>query len=374
MRRLCIYVTYDFENIADDYIGYMLHELREAVDCLAVVCNYEYIAKGIENIQPYADKIFYRKNIGFDAGAYKDALCQYLGWDIVCQYDELLLVNDSFYGLFYPIEDLFQTIESTDADYWGIIRAPQGRLANGYRYDAHIQSYFLAFKESILKSVFFKKFWELLDYPETLYNAVIDFELGCNRYLSNCGFKGVALTDLYHDSSLFQESEIPYLQHSLELIRDLKIPILKRRGLYFSNKYFDNALKALEYIGDKGFYDITLINKHLERISQSKSEKGMLNYTKLSRFYDQHATIYFYGAGVYGQNLARFFDYKGWDFKSFLVTKMEKQLDNCKVFQDVQINSDDGIIITIGNREICFEILEIVRKQCRDDQILFPNF
>lgn len=53
---------------------------------------------------------------------------------------------------------------------------------------------------------------------------------------------------------------------------------------------------------------------------------------------------------------------------------MEKQLDNCKVFQDVQINSDDGIIITIGNREICFEILEIVRKQCRDDQILFPNF
>lgn len=73
MKRICIYVTYDPENIADNYIGGLLHELRKAVACLVVVCNYEYILAGIENIQPYADKIYYRSNMGFDAGAYKDA-------------------------------------------------------------------------------------------------------------------------------------------------------------------------------------------------------------------------------------------------------------------------------------------------------------
>ena len=77
MKRLCIYVTYDFENIVDNYIGYMLQELRKLVDCLVVVCNYKEIAGGIEHIQPYVDKIYCRDNVGFDAGAYKDALCTY---------------------------------------------------------------------------------------------------------------------------------------------------------------------------------------------------------------------------------------------------------------------------------------------------------
>ena len=40
MKRLCIYVTYDAENIIDDYIGYMMRELRKVVECLVVVCNY----------------------------------------------------------------------------------------------------------------------------------------------------------------------------------------------------------------------------------------------------------------------------------------------------------------------------------------------
>lgn len=107
MRRLCIYITYDFENIVDDYINYMLHELRKVVDCLVVICNYECIVRGINHIQPYADKIYYRSNMGFDAGAYKDALCSYIGWDEIGSYDELLMINDSFYGPLYPFESVF---------------------------------------------------------------------------------------------------------------------------------------------------------------------------------------------------------------------------------------------------------------------------
>ena len=90
MKRLCIFVTYDHENIVDDYIGYLLQQLRKVVDGLAVVCNYEYIAKGIDKIRPYADKVYYRNNTGFDAGAYKDAICSYLGWDEINKYEEVL--------------------------------------------------------------------------------------------------------------------------------------------------------------------------------------------------------------------------------------------------------------------------------------------
>lgn len=52
MKCLCIYVTYDFENIVDKYIESMLRELRKLTNCLVVVCNYEKITSGIEYIQP----------------------------------------------------------------------------------------------------------------------------------------------------------------------------------------------------------------------------------------------------------------------------------------------------------------------------------
>lgn len=52
MKRLCIYVTYDYENIVDDDIGYMLKELRCMSDRVVVVCNYGHISCGIEMYSP----------------------------------------------------------------------------------------------------------------------------------------------------------------------------------------------------------------------------------------------------------------------------------------------------------------------------------
>ena len=56
MKRLCIYITYDKDSVVDAYIGYMLKELRECADHLAVVCNEE---KGAELLKKYEKrKIF----------------------------------------------------------------------------------------------------------------------------------------------------------------------------------------------------------------------------------------------------------------------------------------------------------------------------
>ena len=93
MKRICIYLTYDKQKIADKYIGFMLKELRTCVEFLVVVCNTPFIAEGRENLEAYADAVFYRENTGFDAGGYKDALCHLIGWDKVLAFDELVLVN-----------------------------------------------------------------------------------------------------------------------------------------------------------------------------------------------------------------------------------------------------------------------------------------
>lgn len=370
MTRLCIFVTYDCENIVDEYIGYLLSELRKVVDSLIVVCNYENITEGYEQIRPYADQIFYRKNLGFDAGAYKDAICHYIGYEKIYEYDELLLVNDSFYGPFYPFEKLFHRMGMTNADFWGLVRAPSGRLKNGHLYDSHIQSYFLLIRKKLLYSSEFKKFWEEMEYPDSFTQAIIKFELGFNEYFSKGGFKGTALTDL-PPASLPEKIEAPHLLCALELICDMGIPILKRKSLHLGNRGFLNAWKALRYVGEKGCYDTNLIKKHLLRLGQSSKDDSWLNLTELNKFYHTHSRIYFYGAGVYGRNLASYFTYRGWSFQGFLVTAGEDQLRDCALFQDAEIRRDDGIIIAVSDHQMSLEIYEIVRTRCDMDQIFY---
>lgn len=369
MKRICIYVTYDPENIADNYIGGLLHELRKAVACLVVVCNYEYILAGIENIQPYADKIYYRSNMGFDAGAYKDAICNYIGWNEIDRYDELLLINDSFYGPLHPFENMFHVMEKVNTDYWGMTRSPAGKSGNGDIYNEHVQSYFIAFRKKILQSNGFRQFWTKMEYPKSYVQAVASFELSINNYLEGRGFIGTAFMDICPFQCTVMENENPYMLYPLELIRDAEIPVFKRKSLSIGNKGFKNALDALRFIENERFYDVNLIINHLMRINKLTKDREVINFSALDKFYIEHSRIFFYGAGLCAKNLAEYFKYRGWIFESFLVTNVENQSENCTAFEEAEISGTDGIIIAVLDETAVLEILEIVRNRLNKSQI-----
>lgn len=372
MKRLCIYVTYDFESTADGYIGYMLRGLREVADSIAVICNYPHIDKGIENIRPYADNIFYRKNKGFDAGAYKDALYRYLGWDDVCGYDEVLLINDSFYGPLYSFEELFRRMEEVEADYWGITQCPEGELADGSTYKPHIQSYFLALRKNVLCSKEFQKYWENMEYPMSFMQTVITFEIGVNKLLQQLGFSESTVMDLCPIQWNLKKNENPYLLYPLELIRDAGIPVLKRKSLNLSNKGFGSAMGALRFIKNECSYDVSLIENHLRRVG-----KGM-NIMEIDNFYASHTRIFIYGAGFYGRNVAEYFAYKGWTFEKFLVTDTAGQSgndhSNCIAFDEADVAEDDGIIVAVGSKKVFEEIVQRIKRRCRKEQIFNPDY
>ena len=124
-----------------------------------MVCNYEKVNLGLEYVFPWVDNIYYRTNKGYDSGAYKDALCSFLGWDEVYKYDELILVNDSFFGFFYPLKDSFQLMDKEKCDFWGMTGQAAGEYKDPfYSFDEHVHSYFMVFKKNVLKSKAFKSF------------------------------------------------------------------------------------------------------------------------------------------------------------------------------------------------------------------------
>lgn len=370
MKRLCVYLIYDQKKIVDRYITFMLKELQMCSNYIFVVCNSIFGWSG-ENVSLYADRVIYRENIGYDAGGFRDVLCDYLGWHKLEEYDEVMLLNDSFYGPFYPIQQIFDVMKTVEADFWGLTRSKAGITVEGMKYKEHIQSYFFVFRKRVISSNAFRNFWEQLKYPASMDEAIRDFELGINDCLKQNGFCDAAITDLYKNTFTIEENKNPYLEYPLELIRDCKIPILKYKALSFGNSGYISAFRALQFLDENNLYDTAYIKNHILR--KSKFEKNMIDLEALERFYEEHKRIFIYGYGTYGKNLAFYFGSRGWDLEGFLVTKVDKRTNRVTPFERIEIKRDDGIIIAIGREDVRREILEYIENKCTKDQVLSPN-
>lgn len=188
-KRLGIFCFYDKDGEVDTYVNYLLEELRTVLYKLIIVVNGKITETGRNILLKYADDFIVRPNRGFDVGAYTDVLKQTgcMDWE---NWDELVLCNDTFYGPFVPMKDIFVKMEDKDVDFWGLNILERGLLS-------HIQSYFLVFRQKILSSN------DLLKYlyksvsvdEEDIVNIYGTLEPALFSYLVNRG--GVQIWSVY---------------------------------------------------------------------------------------------------------------------------------------------------------------------------------
>lgn len=301
MKRLCIYVTYDSGNTVDDHIGYMLKELRSISDRTVVVCNYDHIAKGMENIVPYADAILYRENKGYDGGAYKEALEQVTDME---SYDELILSNDTFFGPFLSLEQIFAKMEKESCDFWGLNR----RHIPMYDFTA---SFFVVFKGAAVSAAV-RYIQDTISRDMSRDDILRLFEQGISKELKREGYRmgtycDIGAVDMYRDPDY--------------LINVLGSPVMKKRC--FEPGYYmeENCRRALRYIEQETEYDISLIKRAVERrygivfgrdhtdisMLRPDDERGIYYSApeeELEEFLRGHQSVYVYGNG----NTARDFE------------------------------------------------------------------
>lgn len=279
MKRLCIYLLYDERKIIDQYIGYMLNELKTCIDHVIVVCNMPEVVSGIENLEKYADEVFYRRNIGFDAGGFKEAMCSFIGWNKIWEYDELVLANDSMFGPFIPMKCIFSEMDNYSVDFWGL--AKQGeRGGKGVRgFQEYIQSYFLVIRSVMLHDIRFREYWEDMPFYEQFWDVVIQYEEKFTSYFKEMGYTYDALAETKVNDSKFNLSNnySQYATISYELIRKRNFPFLKKQQMAYntlSKQTQENLYQALSYIDKETDYDVNLIWDNIIRT---------LNMTDLQR-------------------------------------------------------------------------------------------
>jgi len=266
--RLGIFLCYDKDGIIDDYIPYLLNDLKENLDRLVVVVNGKLTADGRKTLFAVTEDVVVRENKGYDAAGWKYAICEYLGWDIIHQYEEMVLLNDSFFGPFYPFRVIFDQMSSRNIDFWGLTAHGEG-MELGYYYQRHLQSYFLVIRKAMLGSFEFQQYWEKQKTLDNFWDVVVESEIAFTRYFEDRGFSWEPLIDL---SDLNGKHVMNHYAWNVEELLKRGFPVIKRKhfhedlNLLLMYHNGEDYKKALQYIQEHYQYDVSMIWQNILRL------------------------------------------------------------------------------------------------------------
>lgn len=309
-KRLAIVAMYCKTGVASKYIYNILGELRSIAEKLVVVSNGGLRYREKDKIGEIADFVLERENIGFDAGAYKYALLKYSESETLGEYDELILCNDTFFGFFMPLADIFKEMEGKAYDFWGLNRVSNHILE-------YIESYFLVFRKNILASNCFWEYWKTnINEAETNIDEVyIRFEHEIYIWLCRNNYTAGAWTELNH---------LRLYEDSFHYISEYQMPLIKKKA--FSKEYYnyENLLAALNYIDRETKYDVNIILDEVKKeynvaitisaIKRYNWKTTVLDYKEMKlsqctggdvRRFSEKGKCYIYGAGLYGKLIYR---------------------------------------------------------------------
>jgi hypothetical protein len=154
-------------------------------------------------LQRHCAAILIRRNIGYDFGAWRDAI-DTLGLPRA-ETSAIFLVNDSVYGPFADLKPLLATIDFERADVWGATESWQHRY--------HLQSFFLGCGETVIRGRAWRDFWRSVR-PVPCKDWVIRHcEIGFTGAMARGGARCAAI---FPSASLVDQREIERLERIID--------------------------------------------------------------------------------------------------------------------------------------------------------------
>lgn len=368
MKRLCVFSIFDPEGQVDAYIYYWLKEFKSVCDRIIVVSNGD--LKKCHQLTKYADDVIERNNTGFDGGAYADVLTKYLSYEEIQEFDEIALCNDTCYGPFVPMKEIFNEMNAKENDFWGIQLWDEG-------YAKWINSFFIVFRKRIITDIgWYSYFKDRIDQGAThMSEAYGNYEMGLNLWLEEQGYVAG-----YYAS--------PIGMHNMKcpdyFVEKYRFPFLKKRSFCMEHYHEDNLQRAMALIRKTG-YDLSLILRNVSRKydisdellrmeeSTERDEQCLVYDTKeysvdravktpeeIIGFIIKNADkdMYIYGAGAFGSRIYLVYRKYMKNCKGFILSR--KDMDTvlgAKVYVIDEIDLDRSAIIIGMDKKNTEEVL-----------------
>lgn len=266
MKRLAIYVHHDDNGDVREYILHCLKGLQEVVSDILFVVNGKITPESRKKLEKLKVEILVRENIGFDWSGWKAGI-EFYGYDKIAKFEEVLLTNNTFYGPIYPFSIMWQKMEENDCDFWGINKHPEVDFYwipndENSKMLEHIQSYWIVFKQKILRSNDFKNYWQNVKIHKNFNEMVGYGETKLTDYFENRGYKSASYMDYEKYKKLIYSN--PCFLTYKQVVEDC-CPIAKRKyffdfseGIYtYDNNYSPREL--INYLQQKTDYNTDLI-------------------------------------------------------------------------------------------------------------------
>jgi CDP-ribitol ribitolphosphotransferase len=286
-RRVCLFAAFDVDGIVDPTVVSYLADLSRFAD-IYYLADCELEDGELDKLAPYTKGAWAIRHGRYDFGSYSMLATDLVGWDVIDQYDEMMLANDSCW-LVQPLDTVFAKMDATACDWWGLqatyedfgikdyeaLGRPlslddveeQMRQQDLWRYSdfIHVGSYFLVYRRRVLQDPEFRRRLETVAKQRDKTAIILKYEIGFSRHLILGGFHLATFVDgilPYHPV---------YRASAFDLMAE-GFPLLKRQFLY-ENPFSAPDLRlwkqrVLEHVPDA---DVDAMESNLRRIAPAWS-------------------------------------------------------------------------------------------------------
>ncbi|MCI9143524.1 MAG: hypothetical protein HFH87_13080, partial [Lachnospiraceae bacterium] len=305
-----------------------------------------------KKLKRFTNDIYIRENRGFDFGAYKEVIRQYLSEQEINSYQKLILCNDTCFGPFTSFVKIFSQMDIKDLDFWSMNYIDDLLLP-------HFQSYFMVFKKDTIK--FLRKFLEAeIDEKVTDIVQAHGYEHALSEIILKRGIKYGYYTSKAHCSH-----DIDIYGAPDYAIKELGLPLIKKKVFSGEFNNQENAKEALRLIAAEENYPIRYILEYVRRVYKKEYlfnidnpvsttritfEKNCTKREDVIEFCRNHERVYVYGNGYMSVLfMARFRRYMN-EFGGYIVSDeyyMSDVWKGEKVYPLSSICKDVPIIVAL---------------------------
>ena len=251
-KYIAVFAHYDKHNIVDDYVLYYLENLKLIADKIIFVSDNNLPEIEQNKLQILCHKIIAKNHGEYDFGSYKRGLEEVYKYS--SEYDAIIIANDSCYGPLKPLVNVFQPMEYSDCDFWGL-------TVNQEQYLPHLQSYFLVFNKKIINSEIFRNFFRKVKREDNKDNIIENYEIVLTPNFIDVGFKMDSFI-----KKIFERNPTLYDKLFFFLMKN-DFPFFKVSSIAdqpkIKNALFKNYLKNNDTLFE-------LVKKHSKRIEKKK--------------------------------------------------------------------------------------------------------
>ena len=291
MNRLGLFLCFDSEGTIDEYVKVLLEDMKKNLSDLCIIVNGDLSDESRMILMQYSTDIISRPNIGFDSGGWRDAMIDHIGFEKLQEYDEIILFNDSFFGPIYPFKEMFDTMDSKDIDFWGItVHSDTHNARNlcpyGYR-PRYLQTYFLAFRQNLVKSKEFQEYWSNLPNFTDFNHIAFKHQAVFTRYFSDLGFKCAAYVDTIDLEETIDNPVSFHTFNMFDMVVNRRLPVIKRKAFKLPRQRHlrynvgREISSTMEYIDKHTDYDVSLIYEYFLRIQEPDALMNTLNSVRI---------------------------------------------------------------------------------------------